>query len=158
MADPAVVLSVFLSFFGSRIPEPQGGCIRRTTDRIVEVGRRGEEEYGVPAGVLFAVGFSETHLGCARNEGGNWGAPISATQRHVAGPPIRAAHILARGYRHCGDWRMAIAFFRSGLCRPFERRHIAYRDRVSGLALRTYRSLHEAPPSGLEQVQVRASR
>lgn len=71
----------------------------------------------MPPQLFVAVGFLETHLGCARGEGGNWGAPISPTRRHVAGTPMHAARALWRSYEVCGDWEAATRRFRTGLCR-----------------------------------------
>lgn len=68
--------------------------------------------------VLVAIGFSETHLGCDANEGGNWGAPISPTRRNVAGTPLQAARILWHSYQACGTWEAAARRFRTGLCNP----------------------------------------
>ncbi len=74
----------------------------------------------MPSQLFVAVGFWETHLGCDANENGNWGAPISATQRHVAGTPFQAARILWRSYQVCGDWLGAARRFRTGNCTPSE--------------------------------------
>lgn len=72
----------------------------------------------MPMEMIATIGFLETHLGCARGEGGNWGAPISVQQRHVAGTPMQAATALWRSYQVCGDWEGAARRFRTGLCRP----------------------------------------
>lgn len=92
-------------------------CIVRNFDSIAEVAEAAERDNGVPAAIMLSVGFLETHLGCDRNEGGNWGAPISPTRRHVAGAPRQAAVALQHGFERCGSWVGAISRFRSGRCR-----------------------------------------
>lgn len=107
-------------------------CLERRREEIAAIAARAERETGVPAGLLLVVGMNETHLGCARNEGGGWGAPINRHHRHTAGTPLRAAQALAWSYRVCGTWEGAVGRFRSGLCRPWQRAHVlstAYRVR-----------------------------
>jgi hypothetical protein len=72
----------------------------------------------MPMEMIATIGFMETHLGCDYGEGGNWGAPISPTQRHVAGTPIQAATALWHGYERCHTWEGAARRFRTGLCSP----------------------------------------
>jgi len=126
----SLLLTTYLSFFSSLSPGA-ASCIEERRDAIVANLNAGEGKYGVPAGLMMVVAFNETHLGCDAREGGNWGAPISATRRHVAGTPLQAARILANGHRHCGSWRGAVSFFRTGLCRPVEARHVPYVNRVT---------------------------
>lgn len=92
-------------------------CIVRNFDSIAAVAEAAERDNGVPAAIILSVGFLETHLGCDINEGGNWGAPISTTRRHVAGTPRQAAVALQHGFERCGSWVGAISRFRSGRCR-----------------------------------------
>jgi len=91
-------------------------CIVRNFDAIAQVAEDAESENGVPAAVILSVGFLETHLGCDINEGGNWGAPISPTRRHVAGTPRQAVVALQHGFERCHSWVGAISRFRSGRC------------------------------------------
>jgi hypothetical protein len=73
----------------------------------------------MPMLAIATIGFLETHLGCARGQGGNWGAPISRFRRNVAGSPLQAAHILWTSYVVCdNNWESAARRFRTGLCRP----------------------------------------
>jgi hypothetical protein len=63
----------------------------------------------------------ETHLGCDRASGGNWGAPISPNRRATAGTHMHAGRALATSYRVCtvngqNSWRRAISRFRCGRC------------------------------------------
>lgn len=92
-------------------------CIVRNFNSIAQVAENAERDLGVPAAVMLTVGFIETHNGCDRGEGGNWGAPISPTQRHVAGAPSQAGVALQHGFERCGSWLGAISRFRSGHCR-----------------------------------------
>lgn len=91
-------------------------CIQKHFDSIAQVAEAAERDNGVPAAIMLSVGFLETHLGCSAGEGGNWGAPISRTQRHVAGTPRQAAVALQHSYERCGSWVGAISRFRSGRC------------------------------------------
>lgn len=92
-------------------------CIQRNFESIARVAEYAERNHHVPAAIMLSVGFLETHLGCDIGEGGNWGAPISASRRHVAGTPEQAAIVLERSYQVCHTWVGAISRFRSGLCR-----------------------------------------
>lgn len=89
----------------------------------------------MPPQLFVAVGFLETHLGCARGEGGNWGAPISPTQRHTAGTPMHAARALWRSYQVCGDWEKAARRFRTGLCNPRHPTNQTIGERYGRLAI-----------------------
>lgn len=109
-------------------------CLERRRLEIAEIAAEAERVTGVPAGLLLVVGMNETHLGCARGEGGGWGAPVDRNHRHTAGTPLRAAQALQASYRVCGTWEGAVGRFRSGLCRPWQRVHrqsVAYRLRVT---------------------------
>ena len=110
------LLAALLSLY--RPPAATRERIDRTRDAIVTAVTEAAEQHGVPPAVLLVVGFSETHLGTDVGEGGGWGAPVDRRHRHTAGNAGHAARSLAWGYRHCGTWQMAVAFFRTGPCRP----------------------------------------
>lgn len=95
-------------------------CIEQRRVRIAEQVEESVRVYPtIRASLLVAIAFQETHLGCDRNEGGNWGAPISPTRRHVAGTHLHAARILSRSMEVChGDELSAARRFRTGLCDP----------------------------------------
>jgi len=143
------ILITFLAFF-RHIPEPANSCISTNIARIAAQAEEGERIHGVPVSILLVVGFTETHLGCDNNEGGNWGAPISRFRRHVAGTHLHAANALRRSFEVCGDWFGAIARFRSGLCRPTNPRYFtSIRSRVL-LIRRLHRSIGlELPDNSL---------
>lgn len=111
------------------VRRPHAACITARTSRIVEDADAASREHGVPVALLLAVGYAESHLGCARGSGGCWGAPLSRTARHTAGRASHAASALALGHRRCGDWRGALAHFRGGRCTG----HAGYVARVHGL-------------------------
>ena len=123
-------------------------CILERQGNIERLADRAARATDVPVGLLIAVGFSETHLGCDRPSGinpetgmGNWGAPIDGQHRHTPGTPFNAAHILAAGRRQCGSWEGAALYFRSGRCTPD---YPGYRTRASWLYERLERSLRLA--------------
>ena len=91
-------------------------CIESRRASIVQRVTTEETRQSVPPSVLITVAFFESHLSCARGSGGGWGAPISASQRGIAGGAWHAARSLAVGRRRCGDWESAIHRFRSGRC------------------------------------------
>lgn len=94
-------------------------CIIDRRSQIESVLQEAQRTYpDMPVEMFATVGFLETHLGCDINEGGNWGAPISATRRHVAGTPMQAAGVLWRSYERCHTWEGAMRRFRTGLCHP----------------------------------------
>lgn len=119
---PEAILIAILGIF----PHMSGHnrqCIVRNQAHIVrqleEVSQPVEPGAPVPPTELTAaVAFAETHLGCDHGEGGNWGAPISAARRHVAGTHLSAVRILSRSYQVCGNWDQAVMRFRTGLCNP----------------------------------------
>ena len=100
----------------------------------------------MPMEMIATIGFLETHLGCARGQGGNWGAPISPQHRHVAGTPMQAAVALWRSYEVCHNWEGAARRFRTGLCEatPIGTRYgrlamnLSYNIRMQVLANREY--------------------
>lgn len=95
---------------------PHRACLAAHVDEIVRRAERAQAAHGVPPGVLLAVGFLESHLGCAPGSGGNWGAPVSPAHRHTAGTSDHAARSLATGYRVCGTWAGSVGWFRCGRC------------------------------------------
>ncbi len=162
MTNTAALLLVALLAVIPRIPQPIRDRVAAHRDAIVAVAATAEREYGVPAGLMLVVGLLESHWGLHDGEGyrpghlGDWGAPASATQRHVAGPPARAARILAHSLTECGGprWRMpgwlpAVRRFRSGLC---SREHAGrgYSARYAlELTRRAYARAGVALPDGL---------
>lgn len=116
MITAAEVLMAFLTLFPHT---PARQCLIDRRVQIEQVLDNSRAMYPqMPIEMIATIGFMETHLGCDRGEGGNWGAPISPTQRHVAGRPIQAAAALWRSYQVCGSWEAAARRFRTGLCRP----------------------------------------
>lgn len=107
-------------------------CIEARRDRIAEQVEESVRVYPtIRPALLVAIAFQETHLGCDRNEGGNWGAPISSTRRHVAGTHMHAARILFRSLEVCrGDELSAARRFRTGLCNPLRQSSSAVVGRV----------------------------
>ncbi len=91
-------------------------CIESRRATIVSRADSQEKAQGVPPAVLLTVSFFESHFGCSPRSGGSWGAPVSATQRGVAGGAWHAARSLAVGRRRCGTWEDSIHRFRSGYC------------------------------------------
>lgn len=140
MISPVEAVTAILALF----PYMSGNnrqCIIEHRTQIEQVLVEAQRQYpAMPTEVLTAVGFMETHLGCDQGEGGNWGAPISATRRHVAGTPMQAATILWHSYEVCGTWEGATRRFRTGLCRntmvgsPYSRRAMSVASRLRSLA------------------------
>ena len=129
---PAAILAALLSLY-PRSPAAQCLHARRGAilDALVAAHRAHPE---VPTALLAAVGWHESHLGCARASGGCWGSPRDRDHRHTAGTPTDAARDLAHALRACGSTVGAIARFRGGSCRPGP--HTAYVARVAALAAR----------------------
>ena len=119
---PEAIIIAILGIFPHMSQNNRQCIIDRTpqiTQQLQEVGEPIEPGAAVPPRELTAaVAFLETHLGCDRFEGGNWGAPINARQRHVPGNHMSAVRILVRGYRTCGTWEGSVMRFRTGLCNP----------------------------------------
>jgi hypothetical protein len=114
------ISQLFLAALLEMFPYMSGNnrvCMVRNFNSIANVAEEARRDLGVPPAVLLTVGFLETHNGCDQGEGGNWGAPISPTQRHTAGSPRQAAVALQHGFERCGSWVGAISRFRSGSCR-----------------------------------------
>lgn len=110
---------------------PYRACLER---RAPAIASQVAAAHGVPPSLLVAVGWHESHLGCAPRSGGCWGAPVSRSRRGTAGGVSEAASSLATGYRVCGTWAGAVARFRGGQCAPGA--HAAYVARVLALAAR----------------------
>lgn len=122
--NAAILLTALLSLF--QVPADKLSCILRNRARIVRDVTLASEARGVPIEALLAVGFLESHLGCARGSGGCWGAPSSPLHRLRAGTVHHAAAALAWGYRRCGGSTFgAVSHFRYGLCHP-PRRSVGY--------------------------------
>ena len=117
MISPADVVTAILALY----PYMSGNnrqCIIEHRSQIEHVLVEAQRQYpAMPTEVFASIGFMETHLGCDQGVGGNWGAPISSAQRHVAGTPMQAATALWRSYEVCGSWDGAARRFRTGLCR-----------------------------------------
>ena len=116
MISPVEAITAILALF----PYMSGNnrqCIIEHRTQIEHVLVEAQRQYPrMPTEVFVAIGFLETHLGCDQGEGGNWGAPRSITQRHVAGTPMQAATALWHSYEVCGTWEGAARRFRTGLC------------------------------------------
>jgi len=92
-------------------------CIIEHRPQIEQVLTEAQQRYpNMPIEFLAAIGFIETHLGCDQGEGGNWGAPISPTQRHIAGTPMQAATSLWHSFEVCRTMDGAARRFRTGVC------------------------------------------
>ncbi len=107
---------------------PHSSCTPCLVRRASEIAARADAAAlttGVPPGLLLAVGWYESRLGCDPRSGGSWGAPINARHRGTAGTHDHAARALARSYRVCGTWLGAVTRFRSGRCR-FNRTLVGY--------------------------------
>lgn len=129
----AQALAALLSVLPVR--RPHAACITARTSRIVADADAAAQAHAVPVALLLAVGYAESHLGCAPGSGGCWGAPASRTSRHTAGRASHAASALALGRRRCRSWRGALAHFRGGRCDG----HAGYVARVHGLWQRVER-------------------
>lgn len=114
---------------------PYAACLAARTERVIADADAASRAHGVPVALLLAVGYAESHLGCARGSGGCWGAPASRTARHAPGRASHAASALALGHRRCGTWMGALAHFRGGRCVG----HAGYVARVGGLWQRVER-------------------
>ena len=126
----AAILTLFPHMSGNNRP-----CIERRHERIVQQLRE-TTAAGVPAPLMASVAFIETHLGCDRHEGGNWGAPIDRRHRHTAGDHMDAAQALLTGLQRCGTWDGAVSRFRSGLCRTRRTYVLRYVHNVNALVRR----------------------
>lgn len=130
--SPTAIIAALLSLY-PRSPARQ--CLDARRPAIVAALTEAHRAHpDVPLGLLAAVGWHESHLGCARASGGCWGSPRDASHRHTAGTPTDAARDLSHALRACGTTTGAIARFRGGSCRPG--RHTAYVARVAALAAR----------------------
>ena len=75
----AAVLSALLTLLP--VPAARRACIVSHRGAIGRDADAVSARYGVPVSVLLAVGYLESHLGCAPRSGGCWGAPISPRRR-----------------------------------------------------------------------------
>jgi hypothetical protein len=117
-----LIVAFWVLFHGPAEP-----CMRRHMSETIEAVQAAVDEFGVPAELLLTIGYLETHWGCSRASGGNWGAPASRLHRNRPGRAHHAASALARAYRNCGrDWRRALMMFRTGRCTFDESRMIGY--------------------------------
>lgn len=89
-AAQAHALALLLAVLPAR--RPYAACLTARTERVIADADA----------LLLAVGYAESHLGCARGSGGCWGAPVSRTARHTAGRASHAASALALGHFRCG--------------------------------------------------------
>ena len=107
-------------------------CIEMNLPRIEQQVAEAIRTYPrVRPAYFISIAFIETHLGCDRGAGGNWGAPISATRRHVAGTHMHAARLASRSLEVCrGDELSAARRFRTGLCNPLRQSSSAVVGRV----------------------------
>lgn len=108
----AQLLSALLSLISVNSPAHRG--MSREQAHIAALAADASDAYSVPPSILLAVCFAETW--CGTNHETDWGAPASASHRHVAGTARDAARVLATGYRVCGTWLGSAARFRSGAC------------------------------------------
>lgn len=132
----AAILAIFPFMSGNN-----RACIVSHRDRI-EHQLAETTAAGVPIEIMAAVAFVETHMGCDRNEGGNWGAPIDRFHRHTAGTHMDAAQSLLTGHERCGDWDGAVMRFRSGMCRTQQPYAVRYVRMVNNLAQRIRDQAH----------------
>lgn len=109
----ALLLALLLSL---RPPADLRPCLTARAPEIARAAGEAQALTGVPAELVLAVGYLETHLGCARGSGGCWGAPVSRRRRAVAGTHLHSARALAWGRRRCGSWHGAVSHYRCGLC------------------------------------------
>ena len=129
---------------------PSRACLLSRQTRIEADIAHSSATYGVPAGLLVSVAFSETHLGCDRGSGGCWGAPIDAQHRHTAGNSDSAARVLRTGFDRChNSWRGAVSRFRCGLCACPEQ-YAGYVNRVLSLSRRLYLQARQPVPAELQ--------
>lgn len=112
------ILTAILALF----PYMSGDSRQCIIDRRAEIEAQLDEAADlypdVPRELLASIAFVETHFGCDRGVGGNWGAPISPRQRHLAGTHLHAARALSSGLQACRSVPGAIMRFRLGFCNP----------------------------------------
>ena len=132
MITATEIIAAFLSLHPH---SPANNCIVSRREVIEEALNTSQTTYPqMPIEMFATIGYMETHMGCYGN--GNWGAPISARQRHIAGPPARAAAILWHSFEVCGNWEAAARRFRTGLCG-----HTTIGDRYSRTAMQIANSI-----------------
>lgn len=140
----AQLLAALLSLLPVNSPAHRN--MTREQARIAAQAADAADAYQVPIAVLLAVGFVETW--CGTNRETDWGAPASASHRHVAGTARDAARVLATGFRVCGTWLGSAARFRSGACTG-SRVGDDYARRAMGLVERMSTRAGVALPTGL---------
>lgn len=120
MITAAAVVTAILALF-PYMPGNNRQCIIQHRAQIEQVLVQAKQEFPeMPTELMATIGLMESHLGCDRGSGGNWGAPISIRQRHTAGTPMQAVRAFWRSYQVCHSWDGAARRFRTGLCRPTE--------------------------------------
>ena len=155
MTPEAIITALLLMF-----PHMSGHnrqCIETNREHITQQLREVQQPFepGAPVPPLeltAAVAFTETHLGCDHNEGGNWGAPVDGRHRHTPGTHMSALRVLSRSYTVCGTWDGAVMRFRTGLCDPrrqssspaVAQQGVSYLRRVKNL-IRRMQSVSGAP-------------
>ena len=140
---------IFVALMAIFPRSPARACLMSREAAIVSQANSANSARNVPPGVLLAVGFMESHLGCDRASGGCWGAPISPTRRHTAGTPDHAARALETSFNRCHSWRGAISRFRCGLCRC-PPRFAGYVNTTVGIVRRVYERANLPLPDALE--------
>lgn len=135
----AQALAALLAVLPAR--RPYAACLTARAASVTTDADAASREHGVPVALLLAVGYAESHLGCARGSGGCWGAPVSRLHRHTAGRASHAASALALGHRRCGTWTGALGHFRCGRCVCAG----SYVARVGGLWQRVERRAEVSP-------------
>ncbi|HEX3059312.1 MAG TPA: hypothetical protein VHP62_08115 [Usitatibacter sp.] len=150
MSPAELLLVALLSLF--RTNALAAHCIERNRASIIASADQAEREMGVPVGVLLAIAYLETHLGCTTGDGrANWGAPISASRRHTHGTAYHSAHALAWSFRVCGTWDRAVSRYRGGYCDHLPRGFRGYTpDYAISVVRRAYARAGLPLPDGLE--------
>lgn len=132
MSPAAIILAALVAIYPRSPARP---CLDARRPAILAAITAATRAYpDVPPALLVAVGWHESHLGCAPRSGGCWGSPRDSRHRSTAGSPTDAARDLSRSLRVCGSVAGAVARFRGGLCRAGV--HTAYVARVVALAAR----------------------
>jgi hypothetical protein len=138
MHHAAMIQSLITSLLLLYPSGPHQECIRSRSHQIahqVEIAIRAHRS--VKAESLIAIGFMETHLGCARGIG--WGASLLSTDR--GNPAMTAARILETGLRVCRSEEGSFRFYRTGRCSesfigsPYARRAISLSRRIAIAAM-----------------------
>lgn len=126
---------------------PTMPCLLARHDALIAQVEASAERYQVPVGLMLSVAFVETHISCDRASYGNFGAPISRTQRHTAGNADSEASALAMGHRRCHTWEGAVSSFRCGMC--VCPRNMNYVRNTMSLTRRLYTRVNREIPDGI---------